>query len=190
MTTQRPAYTLPRPAAGDIVDLIVADHRLFEELLRDLRDQTADQEAARAAFADLLIAHAEAEEQEVYPHLKSKRVIPGEEEEHGEKEHAAGNECLLDLLRAKGTDTQKYEDALEKMAESLNHHIAEEETSILNPARTEASEELRQRLGAAWSKRRNALLDEGCGSLANVERIVKQAYAEGVLPNEEQPEEE
>ncbi len=182
-------YTIPQPMTGDITDLITADHRLLEELMRDLRDATADRGAARTAFANLLVAHSEAEEEAVYPHLKSKKVIDGEEEEHGEKEHAAANEALLEFLQAKGTDTQKFEDALEKVATAINHHITEEELSILNPAREDASQELRERLGAAWAEKRNALLAEECGSLENVQRIVDQAYADGILPNDEQPQE-
>lgn len=182
-------YTIPRPAAGDIIDLISDDHRLFEELMRAMRDVTADRDAARSAFADLLIAHSEAEEEIVYPRLKSKKVIDGEEEEHGEAEHAATNEALLHLLRAKGTDTQKFEDALEAVAEVLNHHIGEEELSILNPAREDASDKLRQELGTKWLAKRNELLDSGAGSLDNVEAIVKKAYDDGLLPNDDQPDE-
>lgn len=181
-------YTIPRPAAGDIVDLLMADHRMLEELLRDMRDVSADREAARAAFAQLLVAHSEAEETQVYPRLKSRKVIDGEEEEHGEAEHAATNEALLHLLQAKGTDTQKFEDALEAVAEVLNHHVGEEELSILNPARTDASDELREELGKAWSSKRNELLDAGCGDIGQVEKLVEQAYADGVLPNDDQPE--
>ena len=181
-------YTIPRPAAGDIVDLITADHRLLEDLMRAMRDTQADREAARTAFSRLLVAHSEAEEQVVYPRLKSKRVIDGEEQEHGDAEHAATNEALLHLLRAKGTDTQKFEDAIEAVAEVLNHHIGEEELSILNPARTDAPQELRERLGKAWSQQRNALLEDDCGSVEQVERSVKRAYADGLLPNDDQPE--
>jgi hypothetical protein len=53
---------LPRLTGGDVVELILADHRTFEELLRTLRDSTADREAARRAFAALHVAHAEAED--------------------------------------------------------------------------------------------------------------------------------
>ena len=156
--------------------------------MRAMRDVSADRDAARSAFADLLIAHSEAEEEIVYPKLKAKKVIDGEEEEHGEKEHAATNEALLHLLQAKGTDTQKFQDALEAVAEVLNHHIGEEELTILNPAREDASEELRQELGKTWSAKRNELLEAEAGSLEQVEGIVKQAYDDGLLPNDDQPE--
>lgn len=180
-------YTIPRPVAGDIIDLIADDHRFFEELMRDMRDVSADRDAARASFSALLIAHSEAEEEIVYPELKSKKVIAGEEEEHGEKEHAATNEVLLDLLRAPGTDSQDFEDAVEAVAEVLNHHIGEEELSILNPAREDTSTDLRERLGASWSARRNELLESGAGSLEQVKGVVARAYDDGLLPNDDQP---
>ena len=177
---------IPRPTSGDVVELIVEDHRVFEALLRELRDATADREAAREALSNLLIAHGEAEETEVYPKLKKKDAISEDEQEHGEEEHAEGNEALLALLECKGTDTQKFDDAVEKLAEALNHHIGEEEQTILNPARTEVSEQVRQNLGEAWAAMRNRLIEEGCGSVENVRKIVKQAEKEGLLPADDE----
>lgn len=186
MTESQPQQVpaTPRPTTGDAVELILQDHRHFESLLRVLRDATSDREAARAALSDVLIAHGEAEESEVYPQLRRKRAITKGEEEHGEKEHAEGNRALLALLECKGTDTQKFDDAVEQLATALNHHIGEEEQTILNPARTEVGEEVRQRLGAAWAAKRNQLLDEGSGSIENVRAIVERDEEEGLLPAE------
>jgi hemerythrin-like domain-containing protein len=178
-------YEIPRPTTGDVVDLIVADHRLLEDLLRDLRDATADREAARTALAELLIAHGESEEEHVYPTLKRKRAITEHEKEHGEEEHAEGNEALLALLECKGTDTQKFDDAVEELATALNHHIGEEEQTILNPARTEVSQDVRQDLGRTWVRARNGMLDEGCASVDQVRTIVERAVAEGTLAPQE-----
>jgi len=179
---------IPRPISGDVVELIIEDHRLFESLLRELRDATADREAAREALSNVLIAHGEAEETEVYPKLKGKKAISEDEKEHGEEEHAEGNEALLALLECKGTDTQKFDDAVEKLAEALNHHIGEEEQTILNPARTEVSEDVREDLGAKWATMRNRLIEEGCGSIGNVRKLVEQAEQEGLLPAEDEDE--
>lgn len=173
---------LGRPVSGDVVELILEDHRRFEHLLRQLRDSTSDREAVRAAFSALHVAHAEAEEKFVYPTLRRKDAIDEHEAEHGEEEHAEGNEALLALLECKGTDTQKFDDAVEKLAEALNHHIGEEEQTILNPARTEVSEQVRQNLGSTWAAMRNRLIDEGCGSVEKVRAIVKKAEKEGLLP--------
>jgi hemerythrin-like domain-containing protein len=186
MTESQPVQVpeTPRPTSGDAVELILEDHRHFESLLRVLRDATADREAARAALADAVIAHGEAEESEVYPQLRRKRAITKGEEEHGEEEHAEGNQALLDLLECKGTNTKKFDHAVEEFATALNHHIGEEEQSILNPARTEVSEDVRQNLGAAWAAKRNQLLDTGCGSIDNVRQIVERAERMGLLPAE------
>jgi hypothetical protein len=53
---------LGRPLQGDVVDLILDDHRRFEALLRDLRDSSSDRDAVRQAFSALHVAHALAEE--------------------------------------------------------------------------------------------------------------------------------
>src|ERR687897_320897 len=114
---------LGRPVQGDVVDLILDDHRRFEALLRDLRDSSQDRDAVRYAFAALHVAHAEAEEKYVYPKLRNKHAVGEHEAEHGVEEHAEGNEALLAVLELKGTDTQAFEDAVEKLAELVNHHI-------------------------------------------------------------------
>ena len=98
---------IPRPTSGDVIELILDDHRLFEDLLRECRRSDADRAAARQALAELLVAHAVAEEEKVYPDLRRARAIGAHEEEHSEEEHAEINEALLAFLEAKGTDTQK-----------------------------------------------------------------------------------
>jgi hypothetical protein len=54
----------------------------------------------------------------------------------------------------------------------LLHHLDEEEREILNPARENVAAEERARLGAAWATERNRMLEEGCGSLAQVRALV------------------
>ncbi|HSO64853.1 MAG TPA: hemerythrin domain-containing protein [Ornithinibacter sp.] len=182
-------YEIPRPDSGDVVDLIIADHRLMEDLLRELRDATADRESARTALAELLVAHGESEEEKVYPTLDRERAISAHEVEHGEEEHAEGNEALLALLECEGTDTQQFDDAVEELATALNHHIGEEEQTILNPARTEVSEQVRQDLGRDWVTERNRMLDQGCASVEQVREVVERAVSEGTLAPEEAREE-
>lgn len=182
-------YEIPRPDSGDVVDLIIADHRLMEDLLRELRDATADRESARTALAELLVAHGESEEEKVYPTLDRERAISAHEVEHGEEEHAEGNEALLALLECEGTDTQQFDDAVEELATALNHHIGEEEQTILNPARTEVSEQVRQDLGRDWVTERNRMLAQGCASVEQVREVVERAVSEGTLAPEEAREE-
>ncbi len=162
------------------------DHRRFETLLRQLRDSSSDRDAVRQAFATLHIAHAEAEEQYVYPVLRKKRAISAHEEEHGEEEHAEGNEALLAVLELKGTDTQAFDDAVEELAKKVNHHLTEEELTILNPAREEVSTQAKADLGLAFATERNAQIDADCGRIENVRSIVARAEKAGLLPPDEE----
>ncbi|GGB85910.1 cation-binding protein [Knoellia flava TL1] len=182
-------YEIPRPTSGDVLDLILADHRQFEDLIREARRNDSDRAAAREALAELIVAHGEAEEEKVYPTLRRKGAIGEHEKEHGEEEHAEINEALVAFLEAKGTDTEKYDTALEELATVLNHHANEEEQTILNPAREDVSIDAREELGVAWATRRNELLEQGCASLEQVQALVTRAEKEGVLAAPEAREE-
>jgi hemerythrin superfamily protein len=170
-----------RPTSGDVVDLILEDHRLFEDLLRECRRVDRDRAASRRTLAELLVAHAEAEEQHVYPRLRRRDAISEHEAEHGEEEHADITEALLEFLEAKGTDTQKYDDTLERLSSVVAHHAVEEELTILNPARTDVSADARAELGRMFAVTRNRLLDAGCASPAQVRSLLEQAVVEGTI---------
>ena len=175
---------LGRPVSGDVIDLILDDHRRFETLLRQLRDSSSDRDAVRQAFSALHVAHALAEEEHVYPVLRRRDAITEHEAEHGEEEHAEGHEALLAVLELKGTDTDAFDDAVEELAKVVNHHLTEEELTILNPAREEVAERTRAELGEAFAAARNRHLDDDCGRLAHVRRIVRDAEKEGLLDDE------
>ena len=177
---------LGRPISGDVVELILDDHRRFETLLRDLRDSSSDRDAVRRAFSTLHVAHALAEEDLVYPKLRRKEAITEHEAEHGEEEHAEGHEALLAVLELKGTDTQAFNDAVEELAKAVNHHLTEEELTILNPAREEVDETVRAELGEAFAAERNRLIDDGCGSLSHLREIVASARRQGLLDEDEE----
>jgi len=172
---------LGRPESGDVVELILADHRRFEELLRQLRNAESDRGLVREAFSTLHVAHAEAEETFVYPTLRSQRAIDKHKAEHGKEEHAEGNQALLALLECSGTDTQKFDDALEELAKLVNHHLTEEELTILNPAREDVSDSVRAELGEKFATERNRQIDSNCGTITNVRKIVSAARADGLL---------
>jgi hemerythrin superfamily protein len=176
---------LGRPIAGDVIELILDDHRRFETLLRQLRDSSSDRDAVRQAFSALHVAHAEAEEKHVYPSFRKARAIDDQEKHHGEEEHAEGNEALLAVLQLKGTDSQSFDDAVEELSRLVNHHLAEEELTILNPARTDVSEAARAALGDAFAAERNAQIDADCGRIENVRQLVARAKSEGLLDESE-----
>ena len=179
------AIDLGRPVQGDVIDLILDDHRRFEALLRDLRDTSSDRDAVRHAFAALHVAHAEAEEEHVYPKLRRHQAVGAHEAEHGKEEHAEGNQALLAVLELDATDTEAFDEAVEKLAEVVNHHLTEEELTILNPARDEVDEATRAELGAQFAEERNRQVDDDCGRIDNVRRIVDEARREGLLEDDD-----
>jgi len=170
---------IPRPTEGDVVDLILDDHRMFEDLLRQMRDVTSDRREVVATMSELLVAHGEAEESKVYPQLERRDAIDDEEVEHGEKEHDEGYQTLLPLLEADDVESEKFSDAIHEFSETLLHHLDEEERDILNPARTDVGADVRAQLGADWAQERNRLLEAGCGSVEDVRRLVGDSDTSG-----------
>ena len=177
---------LGRPLAGDVVELILDDHRRFETLLRQLRDSSSDRDAVRKALAALHVAHAEAEERFVYPTLRDDHAIGAHEAEHGEHEHAEGNQALLDVLELEQVSGEEFDDAVEELSRVLNHHLTEEELTILNPARTEVPAQARAELGTTFVQERNRQIDDDCGRIDNVRAIVAAAEEEGLLDQDEE----
>jgi hemerythrin superfamily protein len=183
MTTNRGADTVE---GDDVVELILADHREFERLLRELRNRETDRAGVLADLADLLVAHAEAEEREVYPTLKRKAPEEAEEIAHGAEEHAEGHEALLALLRTDAADDEAFEEALEELSEALTHHLDEEERDVLNAARENVADDERARLGRAFRQVRGELLAGSPGDVDDVARLVAEAEEDGLLDEEEE----
>lgn len=186
MGTEPPTTDVGRPETGDVVDLILEDHRTFEALLRELRDSSADRDAVRRTFAALHVAHAEAEEKHVYPTLRRRHAIGEHEAEHGEEEHAEANQALLAVLESDEVAGEEFDDLVEELAGKVSHHLTEEELTILNPAREDVAQDVRRDLGATFARERNAQLDADCGQLDNVRELVARADREGLLSGDEE----
>ncbi|MET9394140.1 hemerythrin domain-containing protein [Streptomyces sp. NPDC006624] len=157
----------------DVVELILKDHRRMEDLFRQMRSVEADRATALREFADLLIAHALAEESKVYPALKRYKGIDDEEVEHGEHEHDEGNKALLELLEVEEVGSDEWDEKLEELVQAVTHHADEEERTILNGARENVAMERREELGLEFVQERERRLKTGCGSVENVRKIVE-----------------
>ncbi|MEU9593939.1 hemerythrin domain-containing protein [Streptomyces sp. NPDC048219] len=156
----------------DVVELILRDHRRMEDLFRTMRNAEADRAAALAEFANLLIAHASAEEDKVYPALRRYKNVDDDDVDHSVHEHEEGNEALLALLEVEDTASEEWEDKLEELVTAVNHHADEEERTLLNDARENVADERRAELGRAFEEARGRYLESDCGSVENVRKIV------------------
>lgn len=156
----------------DVVAVILEDHRRMEELFRQMRSVEADRADALKKFSALLIAHGEAEENEVYGALKRFRKVDDEEVDHGVEEHEEGNKALLALLEVDAVGSEEWDSKLEDLVEAVTHHLDEEERTILNGTRENVPDERRAELAAAFLKERQRQLESDCGSIENVRAIV------------------
>lgn len=167
---------------SDVVALILGDHAEFERLLRVLRSDDSDRASALDEFADLLVAHAEAEEAQVYPTLRAE--VPDNEEgeiAHGREEHAEGHEELLSLLEIDDVDSDEFSSQLEEVSEVVMHHLDEEEREVLNLAREHVADDVRDQLGKAFMDARAEQLESNPGAIDNVRRLVDEARRDGLL---------
>lgn len=107
------------------IEFIKQDHRRIEEYFENFLDAESDmnQEDLFQEIETGLSAHSEMEEQFLYPALQD--VAP-EKVDESLKEHAEVKELLADLLDA-DVNEETFESGFRKLAESVRHHVKEEE---------------------------------------------------------------
>ena len=144
----------PGPAAAapgsDLVEVLLADHRRFEQLLRDLRNAEADRPALVAELAALLVAHATATE---------RIVRPG----------SPGTPFADELLAVLEADD--FEKALLRLENVVDGHVRGEERGLLNDLRRTMSTSDRTGLGRAFVAERRRQLDLGCGTTGHIREL-------------------
>jgi glycerol kinase len=144
----------PGPAAvapgSDLVEVLLADHRRFEQLFRDLRNTEADRPALLTELAALLVAHATATE----------RIVRPDE---------PGSPFGDDLLAAlEAGDSEKALLSLENLVDA---HIRGEERGLLNDLRRTMSTSDRTGLGRAFAAERRRQLGLDCGNADHVREL-------------------
>ncbi|HVM00457.1 MAG TPA: hemerythrin domain-containing protein [Egibacteraceae bacterium] len=167
--------------SGDVIDLIRADHREFERLFGLLRDRGEDRASRLRELADLLVAHALAEESEVYPKLRLHAPEEREEIEHSVEEHAEGNEALARLQMVSDVTSRQFDQALDELVEAVTHHIEEEERDVLEPARESVPERTRYEIGGAFMTARLGWLKTGAGAPEKVRDLLGEYRDRGLV---------
>jgi len=107
------------------INLLMEDHRKIEKLFSDLQTAvTARRGQLVQDVKNLLLAHMKAEEEVLYPILKS---AASDEVEHALDEHAIARE-LVEQLVAVDVHSPMFVDRLQELMQSVQDHIREEET--------------------------------------------------------------
>jgi hemerythrin superfamily protein len=157
---------------GDVVDLIMQDHREVERLFDQLESNPDKRPNLLPVLTTLLTAHSRAEEAEVYPVARDEA---GETEQvaHSQEEHLLADQLLAKLA---GTDpaTPTFDKVLSELVEAVTHHVEEEETKVLPGIRARLSEQRRTELGEAFLASRAQHLGEQPGE-ATKQDLVQQA---------------
>lgn len=111
----------------NVIELITLDHRNVEILFSEY-DQSQDDANKKVIINKVckeLKAHAHAEEQVVYPHVKE--LIGIEEEQHAEEEHDLIEEAITTLEHI----TSDFDVHVTELKNRVTHHVQEEESEIL-----------------------------------------------------------
>jgi hemerythrin superfamily protein len=158
--------------SSDVVDLIMADHREVERLFEQLKAQPESRPLLVPVVAALLTAHSRAEEAEVYP---AARDEAGETEEvaHSQEEHLQA-EMLLRQLAETDPTSDKFDSVLQELVEAVEHHVQEEESTVLPGMRERLDDNRRQQLGQAFASSRADHLTGKVGQLTR-EEMARQA---------------
>lgn len=139
-------------ARADAIELLVSDHREVDQyfhLLEQAGNGEAASHAAESIVRDLSI-HAVIEEQVLYPMVR--QVLPDGDQlaDHSLEEHREVKEILAEL-DGKPVDDPTVRARFRELADSVKHHVAEEEGTLFPRLRQHLDEEKLMRMGDAMN---------------------------------------
>lgn len=137
-----------------VSELIRDDHEGMRRLFADLESRERRPLAAPMLLA-LLAAHSRAEESEVYPALRN-GSDDDEAVAHSQEEHAEADRLVERLVQA-DLDDDEFDRTLRSLVKAVEHHIEEEEATVLSIA-DELPADDQRKLGAAFAAARSAAL--------------------------------
>lgn len=141
----------------DVVDLIEGEHREFERLLAQLKEDMTRRPELMNELTMTLTAHERAEEAEVYPVAAKTGEAP--EVAHSVDEHLEADRLLARLTSLEPASPD-FDMTLAELANAVQHHIDEEESTVLPHMREKLSVDRRRDLGAAFLAARGRYIDQ------------------------------
>ena len=142
-------------AKPDAVDLLMADHRMVEELFEKFKQQEAEgSEALVLAICTELTIHAMIEEEIFYPACQ-KAIDDADAVSEAYVEHDGAKVLIAELIDSEADNTF-YEAKVKVLSEMIKNHVAEEEDTLF-PKAEKAGVDL-QTLGAKIMTRKEELV--------------------------------
>ncbi|MEU8244406.1 hemerythrin domain-containing protein [Actinoplanes missouriensis] len=117
------------PNTGDVIDVLIADHRDVTALIgniKSVKDPMIRRDLTDTAISEL-VRHAVAEEMYIYPAMKDHLPEGDKAVEHDVEEHKELEETMK-RLEDVDVSSPEFEQALGKLEEILADHVQDEET--------------------------------------------------------------
>jgi hemerythrin superfamily protein len=137
----------------DLIDAIIADHRVFESVFVELEmsgDPRLRRDLVEHVIAEL-VRHSVAEEQYLYP--TARKALPDGDEvaDHEIEEHAEAEKVMKALDGTDVTDP-KFDELLSELIADIRHHLDEEEGDLLPRLRNACDAEDLRELGKKFQQ--------------------------------------
>ena len=145
----------------DIIEMILEDHKPLKQLIKIMKNtdkDLSDREDAFAEFAPLLICHAKPEEESLYTFMKSVENTRSDGFE-GDVEHGLADQMVEEIMRT--DDEDLWSARVKVLAELVEHHIEEEENSLLPDFKKNSNPQDRQILANKFLKLKTHFLQLG-----------------------------
>lgn len=137
-------------AETNLVNTVIADHRLLDRVLTELQDQSLTGQWRRALVDHVtaeLVAHLVAEEHYLYPLLRAHVDLGADLADHELDEHRQV-ETLLQQLEELDGDDPRLSTGLTELSRRVRDHMAEEEDTVLPAVGAACSPLVLQKYGA------------------------------------------
>ena len=143
-----------------VITLIKDDHKKLEAVFKQLeKAEPKDTPPLLQQVAELLIPHSKAEEQVVYPAIKSATPDEADGVDDGLAEHHHVEEVLQQLLDS-DPEAPGVDGLVAAMIGEVRHHVEEEEQEILPAFGKDASNEQLTELGEKFTQAKEKALAE------------------------------
>ena len=137
----------------DVIDLLTNDHAEVNGLFARFK-QASKPDTKRELANEIvhgLSVHAAVEETFVYPLMRAKLENGSEKADHAIAEHAEAKRLLAEIEKL-DPDKSDFDKTMEKVTESVRHHVAEEEGELFPELRSNTSPDMREKLGTVVEK--------------------------------------
>lgn len=144
-----------------IIAVIKEDHEPLKELIevmKDLERPFSERFQAFQDFAPLLMTHAKAEERALYEFMKGHKDLR-EYAFEGDVEHSVADQLSEQAKRL--TDEDQLSAEIKVLAENVEHHIKEEENTILPAVQKAVDEKVLNRLTEDYVRFQAELIADG-----------------------------